>query len=88
MSEPVRVGVIGGGLMGREVASAFGRWFAITDSEVRPELVAVADLMVIVLFSMVLGAAAGQGLLFPQPPMFPLPMECAPATARWLLVGK
>lgn len=44
MSDPVRVGVIGGGLMGREVASAFGRWFAITDSEVRPELVAVADL--------------------------------------------
>ena len=44
MSKAVRVGVIGGGLMGREVASAFGRWFAITDSEVRPELVAVADL--------------------------------------------
>ncbi|MGI9242299.1 MAG: Gfo/Idh/MocA family oxidoreductase, partial [Verrucomicrobiales bacterium] len=44
MSEVVRVGVIGGGLMGREVASAFGRWFAITDSDVRPELVAVADL--------------------------------------------
>ena len=44
MSDRVRVGVIGGGLMGREVASAFGRWFAITDCPVIPELVAVADL--------------------------------------------
>lgn len=44
MSEAIKVGVIGGGLMGREVASAFGRWFAITDSEVIPQLVAVADL--------------------------------------------
>lgn len=44
MAERVRVAVIGGGLMGREVASAFGRWFAMTGSEVRPELVAVADL--------------------------------------------
>ena len=44
MSENVRVGVIGGGLMGREVASAFGRWFAITDCPETPELVAVADL--------------------------------------------
>ena len=44
MSEAVRVGVIGGGLMGREVASAFGRWFAITESEVKPQLVGVADL--------------------------------------------
>lgn len=40
----VKVGVIGGGLMGREVASAFGRWFMLNDFEVRPELVAVADL--------------------------------------------
>jgi predicted dehydrogenase len=40
---PVRVGVIGAGLMGREVASAFGRWFALTDCPVRPELVAVCD---------------------------------------------
>lgn len=39
----VRVGVIGAGLMGREVASAFGRWFALTDCPVRPELVAVCD---------------------------------------------
>jgi predicted dehydrogenase len=40
---PVRVGVIGAGLMGREVASAFGRWFALLDCPVRPELVAVCD---------------------------------------------
>ncbi len=40
----VRVGIIGGGLMGREMASAFGRWFALEDLPVRPELVAVSDL--------------------------------------------
>jgi len=39
----VRVAVIGAGLMGREVASAFGRWFALLDCPVRPELVAVCD---------------------------------------------
>lgn len=39
----VRIGVIGAGLMGREVASAFGRWFALLDAPVRPELVAVCD---------------------------------------------
>ncbi|HVU22668.1 MAG TPA: Gfo/Idh/MocA family oxidoreductase [Opitutus sp.] len=39
----VRVGVIGAGLMGREVASAFGRWFALLDCPVTPELVAVCD---------------------------------------------
>lgn len=43
MSETVRVGIIGGGLMGREAASAFGRWFALTDVPVGAELVAVAD---------------------------------------------
>jgi len=40
---PVRVGVVGAGLMGREVASAFGRWFALLDCPARPELVAVCD---------------------------------------------
>ena len=40
----VRVGIIGGGLMGKEAASAFGRWFALTDLPVKAELVAVADL--------------------------------------------
>ena len=39
----VRVGVIGAGLMGREVASAFGRWFALLDCPVTPELRAVCD---------------------------------------------
>jgi predicted dehydrogenase len=40
---PVRVAVIGAGLMGREVASAFGRWFALLDCPVKPELVGVCD---------------------------------------------
>ena len=43
MSKQIKVGVIGGGLMGREVASAFGRWFALEGSNVSPSLVAVAD---------------------------------------------
>lgn len=42
-TSPVRVAVIGAGLMGREVASAFGRWFALVDCPVRPELVGVCD---------------------------------------------
>ena len=49
MSEPstkptVRVGIIGGGLMGKEAASAFGRWFVLNDFPVNVELVGVADL--------------------------------------------
>ena len=40
----MRVGIIGGGLMGREAASAFGRWFALEPFPVRVELVAVCDL--------------------------------------------
>lgn len=40
----VRVGIIGGGLMGREAASAFSRWCALMDMPICPELVAVADL--------------------------------------------
>jgi predicted dehydrogenase len=43
LTAPVRVAVIGAGLMGREVASAFGRWFSLLDCPVRPELVAVCD---------------------------------------------
>jgi len=39
----VRVGIVGGGLMGREMASAFGRWCALLEMPVRPRLVAVAD---------------------------------------------
>ncbi|MBL9216724.1 MAG: Gfo/Idh/MocA family oxidoreductase [Opitutaceae bacterium] len=41
---PVRVGIIGGGLMGREMASVFGRWFALDNFPVRVELHAVCDL--------------------------------------------
>ena len=40
----VNVGIIGGGLMGREMASAFARWCALEDMPVQPQLVAVADL--------------------------------------------
>ncbi len=40
----VRIGIIGGGLMGREAASAFGRWFALENFPVRAELTAVCDL--------------------------------------------
>jgi predicted dehydrogenase len=40
----VRVGIIGGGLMGREAASAFARWFALENFPVRVELTAVCDL--------------------------------------------
>jgi len=40
----VNIGIIGGGLMGREMASAFARWCALTDVSVRPVLTAVADL--------------------------------------------
>src|SRR3954471_588505 len=40
----MRVGIIGGGLMGREAASAFGRWFVLEDFPVQVELVAVCDL--------------------------------------------
>jgi predicted dehydrogenase len=40
-----KVGVIGGGLMGREVASAIGRWCALLDFPVKLELAAVCDLV-------------------------------------------
>ncbi len=39
----LKIGIIGGGLMGREVASALGRWFALADFPVRVELTAVCD---------------------------------------------
>jgi predicted dehydrogenase len=42
----VKVGIIGGGLMGREAASAFGRWFVLNDYPVQPELTALCDLNV------------------------------------------
>ena len=40
----VNIGIIGGGLMGREMASAFARWCALADAPVTPRLTAVADL--------------------------------------------
>lgn len=40
----VRIGIIGGGLMGRELASALGRWFVLQDFPVRAQLTAVCDL--------------------------------------------
>lgn len=43
MKPVVRVGVIGGGLMGREVANALARWFVLENYPVRAELVAVCD---------------------------------------------
>ena len=39
----VNIGIIGCGLMGREIASAAARWCHLTDIDVRPELVAVCD---------------------------------------------
>lgn len=40
----VNIAIIGGGLMGREITSAFARWCAIEDCPVTPVLRAVADL--------------------------------------------
>lgn len=40
----VKFGIIGGGLMGREAASAFARWFVLNDFPAKAELIAVADL--------------------------------------------
>ncbi|CAN5483907.1 hypothetical protein BH23VER1_BH23VER1_06490 [soil metagenome] len=40
----IRVGIVGGGLMGREMASAFARWCALDDPDLpTPILAAVAD---------------------------------------------
>ena len=43
MVQEVEVGIIGGGLMGREVAAALARWPALLDHPVRPKLTAVCD---------------------------------------------
>jgi predicted dehydrogenase len=44
MSNTARIGIIGGGLMGREVASALSRWFVLENFPVQAELTAVCDL--------------------------------------------
>ena len=44
MSHTTRIGIIGGGLMGREVASALSRWFVLENFPVQAELTAVCDL--------------------------------------------
>lgn len=43
-AQRVGVGIIGGGLMGREIAAALRRWPALIDHPVTPELVAVCDI--------------------------------------------
>jgi predicted dehydrogenase len=43
MAERVRIGIIGGGLMGKEVAAAIARWPALVDHPVRPSVTAVCD---------------------------------------------
>ncbi len=42
----IKFGIIGCGLMGREFASAVGRWMHLLDAPARPEIVAVCDLNV------------------------------------------
>jgi predicted dehydrogenase len=42
--EPVRIGIIGAGLMGREIASTFSRWFVLEDFPVQARVTAVCDL--------------------------------------------
>ena len=43
MTRVIRFGIIGCGLMGRELASAAARWQHLTDAKARPEIVAVCD---------------------------------------------
>lgn len=43
-SKLIKFGIIGGGLMGREAASAMARWFVLNDFPVKAELTAVCDL--------------------------------------------
>jgi predicted dehydrogenase len=42
-AQRVGVGIVGCGLMGRELAAAIGRWAALEDHPVRPRLVGVCD---------------------------------------------
>lgn len=43
VARPVRIGVVGGGLMGRELAMVCGRWQHLVDHPASPRVVAVAD---------------------------------------------
>ncbi|WP_368496587.1 Gfo/Idh/MocA family protein [Herbiconiux sp. A18JL235] len=43
-AERVNVAIVGGGLMGREIAAAIQRWPALIDHPVRPRLTAVCDI--------------------------------------------
>lgn len=43
-ADSVNVAIVGGGLMGREIAAAIQRWPALVDHPVRPRLTAVCDL--------------------------------------------
>jgi predicted dehydrogenase len=43
VSAPVRIGVVGGGLMGKELLALTRRWDALVDHPARPEVVALAD---------------------------------------------
>ena len=43
VQQPVRIGVVGAGLMGRELAAVCGRWSQLVDHPVLPKVVAVAD---------------------------------------------
>ncbi|MBI1349537.1 MAG: gfo/Idh/MocA family oxidoreductase [Actinomycetales bacterium] len=42
-AEPVRIGVVGAGLMGKELAGVCGRWSQLVDHPSAPQVVAVAD---------------------------------------------
>ncbi len=44
IQKTVNVAIIGGGLMGREIAAAIQRWPALVDHPVRPRLTAVCDI--------------------------------------------
>jgi predicted dehydrogenase len=43
LQKKVNVGIIGGGLMGRELLALVGRWDALLDHPVRPVITAIAD---------------------------------------------
>jgi predicted dehydrogenase len=43
VAEPIGLGIIGGGLMGREMASAVARWVHLVDPGVRPRIAHVCD---------------------------------------------